>query len=213
MSKETVRLPDYQSEGLAELKRQTGMNKSEIVRGALSKFIASWDDMEEIPEWITNEASHDRIIRENRHKMRAMHLKQNVYEYLLHSCLTGEDGKIARYPPSPEKVRENYGESVREQIDEEFDQYADEYHRHLEMMLDWYEVVHPDTHTGADGLVQQTVFWLRWHGEEVARKFLDECEQRGEIPKRVTIHDILDEARDQKRTSDWKAEWDDSIHP
>lgn len=213
MGKHSIRLPEYQSEGLRQFKRETGMNMSDIIRSALSEFISSWEcNGDELPEWVQKEASHDRIVRENKPQMRAMHFKQNVYGYLLHECLEGEDMQLARFPPHPDKVRENYADSVREQIEQEHEQYADEYLGHLERMMEWYELVHPDTgREGRKGIIQFAAYLMRWEDEGRARMFVDLAMEENDVSTNVSKHDLLDEARQIKAKKTWKMEWDDCL--
>lgn len=210
-----IKLQEYQNEALKELSHMGSMNKSEIIRACLSKYLGDFNTDDGLPDWVIQEAEHDRITRENNPSIRAMHFKQNVYEYLREKCLTDDDGNFARFAPEPDKVAENYLESCREQVREEIpEEYEDEYMDHVDRMEEWYRMVHPDTGQNTrEGLVECVRYYVRWEGNEVARSWIKSAEERGAIPGVVAPKDILQEAIEAETKDEWKSEWDDAIRP
>lgn len=215
MATDSFRLQEYQSEALEVLSSNSGMSKTDIVQACLSKYLGDFGSSDELPEWVVQEAEHDRIVRENRPAIRSMHFKQNVYEYLREKCLTDKDGKFARYAPDPEKVEANYLESCREQVRAEVpDEYEDEYMDHVDKLAEWYRMVHPETGQNTrQGLVECVRYYVRWEGNEVARSWLKSAEERGAIPGVIDPKDILQDAIQEETREEWKAEWDDAIRP
>lgn len=216
MRKISARLPDHLVEALDYLKKEWGIAKTDVVRQSLNQTIGDDPEHLDIPDWMVNDAIHDRVKQENRAELRKAHFKQNVYEYLLHDCLRGRDGGMARFPPDPDALRDSYIASMREEIQETVDdgELLQEYENHLEEMIEWYEIMHPD----ADGSRTEQYynvcrFMIRWEDEEEARRFLDEQDRRGKIPDTITPHEILDDARDDVRQANWKNDWDDAIRP
>ena len=213
MARHTVRLQDYQSEGLEQFADKTGMSKSDVMRIAMSRLIDDDPTGGEIDEWIKQEAVHDRVVMENRPSMRMMHFKQNVFEYLCHECLRGEDGALARFPPQPDMVEETYIDSLRKEIKEAYpEEHREEYLNHLDQMLEWYKLVHPDTKAEdkEQWLFEMCLYFMRWQSEEDARDWIDAKDSQGQIPETLTPHEILDEARDAYHRNRWKDEYDEA---
>jgi len=213
MGRHTFRLPDYQSEGLETTADVYDMTMSDVARIAFNRMLEDDPTEGEVPDWVQKEAVHDEITTENNPNMRQLHFKQNVYEYLAHECLRGEDGDMARFPPSPERVEADYLDSMREEVKRAFpENHREEALQHLDRMGDWYELVHPETQADdKEAWLRETVLYLlRWQDEDAAREWLDRQDRKGLIPDRLNPHQLLDDARDEYHANRWKDEYDDA---
>lgn len=205
MGQKTLTLDDYQIEAVEQAADEFGISQSEVFRRIADEGIASMDGL---AEWAQKEAEHSRIIQENRPAMRTMHFKQRVYEYL-RDTLTNDEGGIAKFPPHPDKVRKHYGESIREAIKKEHPEYQDEYTDHLDEMLDWYEVMHPDTGPADERgrLVEMAAYLIKYRGEGEARQFIES--HPGSVD--YSPHELLDEARESLHDETWRHEWEGAV--
>lgn len=183
------------------------MNRSDIIRRAVVDLFREWSD--ELPDWVQREASHEDMVKRNNPELRVMHFKQRVFDYA-QNTLTNDMGRIARYPPKPDRLERHYGQMLREEVEKEaYPEYAEEFEEHIGEVMQWYRIMHPDTE---DGTVRgQAVTLAAWHieagREQTARGI---CSKAG-AQTNETEHVMMDDARSKAKRWDWRHEQDTTI--
>lgn len=209
MKRITFRAPEWIEEGLDHLTDASDLSRSELVRRACTDLLREWSD--ELPEWVRKEATHEDMVKRNRPELRQMHFKQRTFEYAK-NALTNDRGGIARYPPHPDKLERHYGRMLREEVNEEHGDYRDEFAEHVDEVLEWYRMLHPNTSQGT--VRGQAVAKCAWHfrhdREGAARNVAAEA-CSAEAGPELTEHMILDDARSKADKETWIHKTDQSI--
>ena len=147
MARLSARVSDAVKEAVKTFANHWDISQTHVVEIAIHRLMEE-EDLESMPAWVENDAAHERVVMENKHKMRTMHFKQNTLEYVRDEMLLNGHGKVAAYPPHPDKAAEAYFDSIREEICAEHNDHREEYLEHIEHLEEWYSLMHP--HTGPD---------------------------------------------------------------
>lgn len=209
MQKTSLRLPAWQIDALDAIADEAeATNRSELIRDGISYVVTEHKD--EAPQWAVAESEHDRKRRRNRAKLRGMHFRQRTFEYV-RDALFDDMGNMKEHPPSPGKMREYYGSMLRDEVRDEYPDHTEEYLEHVDEILDWYELMHPDTSVGstADEAVALCAHYLKHEKKGMARKIADDAEPKTTMSK----HELLDKARGERADETWRHKWDKSIKP
>lgn len=206
MTRLSARVDDYLNDGIEWLEETTSMTKSDVVRAALRDYFTRLDG--DVPEHVEKQATHEQALREHKPELRTMHFKQRSWEYV-RDCLFNQQGDIKRYPPSPDKVRRHYQQMIQREVAEEHEEYREEFEDHIEQLMDWYGLMHPETDVGGpyEQAVELAAHYMRWGETDKAKRVAQKAENKSSH----TQHEILDEARQRKARSTWKNQWDEAV--
>lgn len=209
MTKTSLRLENWMLDALDQIAEEAeAINRSDLIRDGISHSILDHED--EAPDWAVSESVHDRKRRRNRAKLREMHFKQRTFEYC-RDALFDHNGNMKEYPPSPERLRQRYGEMLREEVKEEYHGERDEYMDHVNEILDWYELMHPAGDHG--GPSEQAVELAGHHMKHDNNERAREVARRASNHAKLTEHEILDKARKVKANAEWRHDWDKATRP
>jgi DNA phosphorothioation-dependent restriction protein DptG len=211
MPKINVRCDEWLKHAVATVSEKAGISQSELVRQAVTDIVSDWGD--DLPDWVEKEMHHSEMLTKNRPELRTMHFKQRVFDYA-RNALTNDMDKLARYPPEPEKMEEKYFHMLDEEIEKEMpEEWEDEFREHVNEVMEWYRLMHPETDHGSP--TEEVKALAAWHyrrgRKKQARSVVKRAKDDGQIPASVSVHEVIDEAREEAAKESWKHEWDEAI--
>lgn len=212
MGKISVRMSDERKGALQALKDEYGMTITDIINDAVRVWLKMHD--ESLPDHLEKDTRHEDIVDRNRHRMRRMRFKQRVHDTLV-GLLEDERGNPKKFPPEPDKVEDEYFQSLREEVEREYEKYHDEYMDFLDEELRWYSLQHPN-HNPAEGksleecvrlVAEQIEHGRRDYAKSLAAKMRDQ----GELPEQVTTNRLMEKAEELREKENWRNEWDQAM--
>lgn len=213
MARESFRLPDWQSDGLKDMaENYISFTKTDIAEMAIGDWLKEHED--ELPEHVTREAKHDKIVRENKPLIREARFKQKVQMYL-------DDVFEKPFPPEPYKWSMAYFESLRREVRQEYDDdYQEEFLEFIDDREEWYSETWNKHHTGETGkdahelyadLVKHAAVHVKHSRTDMAVDYIEKADENGRLPDAKTRQEAIDDARKMAGQDGWMDEWEDAV--
>lgn len=205
MGRISARLSEALTDGIYEIADEFSITKTEVISDAVRTYLNL--HKEELPEHLTKDVTHEKIVSENRHRMRRLTFKSRVQEKL-------EEMLDKPFPPEPDKVKEEYIESLQRAIDQEYQKYSDEYSEFLDDRIRWYRLRHPEC--GRDeGDYQKLLnfgsYHLQQNDRHKAKEMVAKWQKSGKLPETKTTERVMNDIEQARENEAWKNQWDSAV--
>lgn len=203
-------------EAIATLSKEWGISKSEVAADAISTYLAM--HKQELPDYLKAEAINKYVRKQNKHKVREIHFRNNVRDTL-------DEWLDKPFPPDEEKLRYGYINSLHEQIDKEFcGEFDDELHAAVEQETERYLTLRmvemEDPTTFGEEEYKEAVRYALTHVKserwDLAVEYCERLAESGKLPDTMMAIDMVNDVKEanketEKGEKSWEEEWEEKV--